>query len=537
MNSPFQKYLDPRYTKLFKIAEQDSIQANVAKASKSADEFLKAYPKDAHANYFMAVARLQSDDKQSACHHAAIAYNTNPNSSDFAFLLARIYLDLRLFEYAAPLLYKAVRQHENNYKLQWAIGNFLFEIGKGPEANQHYQNAMAMVGDQEDRHLIAYDYATSLNTQALKVEAEEQYKIFGQKPANAAKALEILSKLHKYMPDSEMAKQVEAYIDDPKIDNVIRSELLLSLGKMYENAKQYDEAYDLWVKSRALKSAPASRFESVKYFEELHTLYTKEFFDAVQGSGSPINKSIFVVGMPRSGTTLTEQIIGAHQQCYGAGELGRLHMLEAEFTKNFSGQDNFAKAVQFCKSGEIGRISDTTLSLLNKLSGPAVDFVIDKTPNHYASIGFSTLCFPNTKYIHCQRHPADSFISAFQNNMTETHSYSYDQEAYVQAYLNKERLMAHWRKLFPDKIFELQYERLVQNPEETVRAMLAFLGLPWDDNCMKFFEKKTMVKTFSLNQVRNPIYTSSVYRWKNYEKHLGPLFAALKAANFEYPEA
>jgi Sulfotransferase family len=146
------------------------------------------------------------------------------------------------------------------------------------------------------------------------------------------------------------------------------------------------------------------------------------------------------------------------------------------------------------------------------------------------------LLFPNAKFIHTQRHPADSFISAFQNNMNEHHAFTYDQLTYVETYLAKETLMTHWRDCFPERIFDLQYERLVAQPEETVRQVLEFLNLPWDESCMQFFNKGKMVKTFSRDQVRSPIYNSSVYRWKNYEKHLGPLFAALKAANYEYPE-
>ena len=536
MNTPFQKLLDPRYAQLRNQAEISSTQTNSAKALKSAGEFLQVFPKDAHANYFMALARLQREESQKASEHAAAAHLADPNNADFTFLLARIYLDMRLFEYAAPLLFKARQQHPNNYKLQWALANFLYEIGKGAEANQHYANAMTLVGNQDDRFLIAYDYASSLTTQDLKDEAEEQYKIFGQKPAHAAKALESRSSLRKYLPGSEMALEVEKSIGDPKTDDKLKSALLLSLGKIHENAKDYDSAYKLWAKSRALKPKAPSRFESADYYDSLLSLYSDALFKSALKYGHPSSKPLFVVGMPRSGTTLAEQILAAHPQAFGTGELGRTHQLESEFTRRFSEPSNFAKAVEFCEKGELQRISEATLSLLTKLAGPTANYISDKTPNHYASIGFSTLSFPNAKYIHCQRHPADTFISSFQNNMTEIHSYTYSQEAFVKAYLQKERLMAHWRSLFPDKIFELQYEKLVQNPEETVHSLLTFLNLPWDENCMRFFENKTMVKTFSLNQVRNPIYTSSVYRWKNYEKHLGPLFAALKAANFEYPE-
>ena len=240
--------------------------------------------------------------------------------------------------------------------------------------------------------------------------------------------------------------------------------------------------------------------------------------------------------MPRSGTTLIEQIISSHPDGFGVGELGRVQRLEETFVKDYASPDYKERLLKNASAGELGARANETLNLLELIAGPSPKFVVDKYPTQYLSMGYTHLCFPNSKFIHCQRHPADSFISSYQNNMSLAHNYSFDQNAYVEAFLTKEKIMTYWRSIFPDKIFDLHYEKLVARPEETVREMLDFIGLPWDPICLKFFEKKRTVQTFSLNQVRNPIYTTSVYRWKNYEKHLGPLFAALGEAGFTYPE-
>jgi hypothetical protein len=154
-------------------------------------------------------------------------------------------------------------------------------------------------------------------------------------------------------------------------------------------------------------------------------------------------------------------------------------------------------------------------------------------PHNFRDIGFIHLCFPNAKIIHCRRNPLDNFISAFQNLMNANHSYAYDQTDYGEYYLEYRRLMNHWKSIFPESIYESDYEALTQNPEMEVRKILDFLGLPWEDACLKFNERKSTVKTFSLMQVRNPINKGSIARWRNYEKQLSPVIAILKRAGMQ----
>jgi Sulfotransferase family len=160
--------------------------------------------------------------------------------------------------------------------------------------------------------------------------------------------------------------------------------------------------------------------------------------------------------------------------------------------------------------------------------------IVDKTLTSYFTAGFIHMGLPHARFVNCIRHPADNFISAYQNDLD--HAECFDQGHYVSFYLGKQKLITHWKTCFPDKIFDLYYEELVKNPETVVRRLLAFLGLDWDPTCLTFFERSSTVRTFSRHQVRSSISTGSVARWRNYEKHLGPLFTALAKANFTYPE-
>ncbi len=536
MSHILKKTLEPNYSKLSKVASRDLISATLKKSLASAQAFQFAYPNDPLANFLLARAFINNENLNLALPHAQASHRGQPNNFEYIVVLGRLYVDLKLFEYAGPLFYRAMHEKPDSIAVQWAIGDFLYAINRGSDAKKHYEIALTLNETAEMKASLSFDYAVCLGSMNLFDQAENALVKFGEFPGNALKSLERRSRLRKYQPDSEMAFQVREALVDKTIDEKLRSELLLSLGAMYENAQSYDDAFSLWSQSRSLKIKKRDKSVERQIASSFASFYTKQLFSETKAFANESKRPIYIIGMPRSGTTLAEQVLAAHPLCAGIGELGREHRFESTFRVMHNQENHVAKIVTAAKAGELKKRGDEILSLLERIAGPTARHVIDKFPSHYFTLGFSALCFSNAKFIHTQRHPADSFISSFQNNLPESHEYSYDQEHYVEAYLAKEDIMAHWRECFPDRIFDLQYEKLVSKPEETVREVLKFLDLPWDENCMKFFEKQSMVKTFSTHQVRNPIYTTSVYRWKNYEKHLGPLFAALKAANFEYPE-
>jgi tetratricopeptide (TPR) repeat protein len=536
MGLNFQKLLDPKYLEFNRRVEALLSTGNSKRAQSLAAEFLNIYPQDPQAHFYMAKAFVKNEEVAKALAHATTAYQAMPRKLEYALFLGRLYLDMKLFEQAAPPIYAANKVAPADFKVRWALADFLAAIGRGKDAVENYVAALQLTATQTDKQLLSYDYARCLASLSMADEADRQFSLASANPAIAIAAIAQRAKLKKYLPDSEMATHISQKLKDSKLTADERSDLLLAIGGIHDNAKHYDEAYSHWAESRKLKSAKSAYKLGAARATEVADYYSRELLEKTKGFAHPSEKPLFIVGMPRSGTTLIEQVLDAHPACFGAGELGQMDRLDFGFQTLFPRENHIAKIIDKAKQNELRLRAEEALSLLGKLAGPAKKHVIDKTPTHYATMGVSALLFPNAKFIHTQRHPADSFISAFQNNMNEHHAFTYDQLTYVEVYLAKETLMAHWRDCFPERIFDLQYERLVAQPEETVRQVLEFLNLPWDESCMQFFNKGKMVKTFSRDQVRSPIYNSSVYRWKNYEKHLGPLFAALKAANYEYPE-
>jgi tetratricopeptide (TPR) repeat protein len=537
MSLAFKKALDPVYAKMTKNAHFQIENASDDNALKAGTKFYNAYPDDAHANYEYARALVRKDRKAIALEHAEKANALLPNHPEYVFLLGRLYLDFHLYEYAAPLLRQAISKLPNSILAHWAMADFLVEMGDGKAAIQYYEASIGLNPDEYQVGELLVSYARCLDSTGAKKEADDVMVRFSNlKKEHKYPALIMRSIIGKFTPESDVARELNEALADQKLSVHNRSEMLLSLGNIQENVGNYNQAFELWTKSRNLREIRGERGIGFKELKETTEFYTPKVIQQVAQLGHSSERPLFIVGMPRSGTTLTEQIISSHAEAIGIGELGRMQKIEKAFRGDYKGANVFERLLKNAEAGELKKRAEETLTMLNVVAGTSAKRVVDKLPTQYFSMGFTHLCFPNAKFIHCQRHPADSFISAFQNHMNQFHEYSFDQKLYAEAYLTKQALMAHWKASFPDKIFELHYEQLVTHPEQMVREMLDFIGLPWDENCMQFFKNAGTVRTISNDQVRKPIYTSSKARWRKYERHLGPLFEALKEANFEYPE-
>ncbi len=536
MSFAFKMALDPRFAKLFKQATADVDGSSLKVALTSTQVFVAAYPQDAEANYLSARALLRADRFSEAIKFAEKAVALSPENANYDFFLGRLYLDFELYEFAAPLLRNAIVKRPDDFRSQCAMADFLMAIGKGHEARKHFETALSQMPEGDMKSAVQFNYAKCLEFTSAIDDAENIYLHLGADKNFSKMSFDRRANLRKHLPTSELAAEINLKLLNATADPSLKSELLLTLGNLYNNSKDYDRAFELWSESRSLRKTGRFLDLGQNIVELNKAFYTTELLAATEKHGHDSDRPLFVVGMPRSGTTLTAQILDAHSQCYGVGELGRVGKLANAFNQQYNEPNHVAKIISNAETGELRGRAEETLKLYTILAGDGAKYVVDKTPIQYLNLGYVHMCFPKAKFIHCQRHPADSFVSTFQNAMNEQHRYGYNQEEYAQTYLAKDAMMKYWQSNFGECIFDLHYEKLVSRPEETVRELLQFLELPWEENCMRFFETATTVKTFSNNQVRQPIYTSSVYRWKNYEKHLGPLFAALKAANFEYPE-
>ena len=261
----------------------------------------------------------------------------------------------------------------------------------------------------------------------------------------------------------------------------------LALGRCRDVEGDHTAAFDSWSTSRALLKVEKHNPEALKrQHMQTRGFYAKPFLDAAAPFGDKETQPIFVVGMPRSGTTLTTQVISAHPACINIGETERFERYDAMFRKDFWRETGHRDILQGAKAGLLRNIAGEFNTFFNIFAEGEKKRVVEKSPFNFEHMGFIRLLYPSARFIHCRRHPADNFVSAFQHNMNRRHDYSYSQQTYVERYLAHEELMRHWKKCFPDQIFELHYEDMVADQEGLSRKLIAFCDLPWDDACLNF---------------------------------------------------
>ncbi len=324
----------------------------------------------------------------------------------------------------------------------------------------------------------------------------------------------------------------ESRLDDDSLPANERATLFCTLADYYDKRKVSGKAFDLIMRGHALRrqAEPYDPAAEVAFVERCEAYFTAERLrtaspDAVLDDQRPV----FIVGMPRSGTTLVEQIIASHPRCHGAGEMVDMAIFRAT-TRALSGFANpFPDCLDDLDPAVIRGFGERYLTHASQ-GRPDAARITDKMPHNFLNLGLIARVFPKARVIHCRRDPMDTCLSILFQNFASAHGYANDLHTLGQAYNNYRRLMAHWRRVLPLPMLEVDYEEMVADQERRSRDLIDFLGLDWDDACLQFHKTDRAVQTASLWQVRQPIYTSSVERWRRYETELAPLKAILDTA-------
>ena len=284
-------------------------------------------------------------------------------------------------------------------------------------------------------------------------------------------------------------------------------------------------AFERYLAGNALKRREIGYDEAatLAMLQDIRNLFTPERVSALQGFGQRSDVPIFVLGMPRSGTTLVEQILASHPQVFGAGELELLPRLLAR-RGDRSGVE--VDTVDL-SAAMVCRVGAKYLADLRQLA-PGAKRITDKMPANFALVGFIHLALPDARIIHVRRSPIDTCVSCFSTLFTVGHPYTYDLAELGRYHRAYQEMMEHWQRVLPaGVILDVQYEDVVADLDAQARRMLAHCGLPWDDACLAFYETERAVCTASAAQVRRPVYATSVGRWRAYQSSLQPLLQAL----------
>ncbi|PBB87567.1 MULTISPECIES: sulfotransferase [unclassified Mesorhizobium] len=446
-------------------------------------------PRNPYYHLSLGEAYLKLTEFTPAIRHFQQALALKPDLVEALCALGDAYKAFDKGEMALPLFEKALKINPDHHMAQIGLPGALASLGRMEEAALHLGEAI------ERRIAVPAAYNALVHTRKFTEEPPELAAIL-KELRDVGHELEAAAALHH------------------------------AAGKVLNDLRRYKEAMDHFKQGNQARGQKFDLGSYRRWVDAMIETFTPELVASLAAHGNPSEVPVFIVGMPRSGTTLTEQICASHPDVHGAGELSKLRRIANGIGLKDGTDAKLGKSVATITPDLIRTLAEEHLSYLRERS-PAALRIVDKMPHNFELIGLIGILFPNARIIHCRRDAIDNCISCFVLKFNEAHSYSGDLETLGLYYREYDRLMRHWSQVLPGRIFENRYETLIEDQEEQSRRLIGHLGLPWDDACLRFFERDGSVNTFSLWQVRQPIYNSSVKRWKNYEGEIKPLIGAL----------
>lgn len=473
------------------LAKRDRLED----AERNFRKAIQIKPKYADAYYNLGHVLFRQDRFAEAADCFKKAIHSNPNLAEAYSNLGATRKMQGLYQEAEANLCKALQLNPGLMEAHINLGDALAEQGRTPEAETRYRHALTI-----NPHDIAARFA--------------------------------LARIKKVQPGDEdfsalLSIERMACEGQEKLSGQDRIGLHFALGKCLDDIGEYDQAFPHFEEGCRLKRASFAYDPDAdsQIFAEIQRIFDATKLDSLHGGGDASPLPIFILGMPRSGTTLIEQIIASHPDVQGAGELPDLMEV---VRRNNGGVANFWQGLRTIERGCLAKWGAEYVAALKRHS-PGSLRVTDKMPHNFLLTGLIHVMLPNARIIHVRRNPLDTCLSCFTNLFgNDNVKFSYDLTELGRHYAEYARLMEHWRNALPkDAYLDVQYEDVVQDREAQTRRLIEYCGLEWNDACLEPHKSERSVRTASVSQIRQPIYRSSMDRSRNYERHLGPLLEAL----------
>lgn len=483
----------------------------------------------------------------------------NQNNIEAMHGLGEIYQSQREYDIAIDYYTRALAKEPNRAGTHHRLGFTFFTLGNYDEAIIHLKTAISLnpsfqeayinlatsqitAGELEDAH-DTLNKAMKLwpnNIDVLICKANyfeksdnpsDAYKLIKpfldkdiQHPSLGILFLAICSKLDK----CDIAiDYMEKIIATPEMPDKTRESMQYAVADAYDKSGLYNKAFYHYEHANNSRPKTYNEVENEFFINSIMNVFDYKHFTSNIESSINRRLSTFIVGMPRSGTSLVEQILQSHSTVIGAGELNNAGKIAHTIQSDPKSPKVYPLNCERLTSNTLDEFATQYYKKLESIS-PTASYITDKMPHNFLYLGLISQLFPNTKIIHCRRNPIDTCLSIYFQNFHEKHNYANSLSDLGHYYVEYTRLMDHWIKTLNIDVYEIQYEDLVSNPTDEIKNLLNFMEIEWEESCLRFHESDRYIATASHNQVREPIYTKSLNRWKHYEANLGSLIEALK---------
>lgn len=521
VDEAFENYLDRDEDAALVAAGAEHWRANrITEAEATLKTALKKNTKNVDAMHFLALVYHGENKKLNDAE--ALLRRATDIAPDFA--QARASLGRLLIENGKWS--DAIENYENLIKIKptddkaWAgLGRSLSLSGQVREALNAYSKSLELNDTSPNVHMA---YAHALKTLGNQQQAIAAYRKSIKYRPTLGESYWSMANLKVFQFDSHEIEAMELQLQSSELSDSARIHFLFSLGKAYEDQKNFNQAWYYYNLGNETQRALIN-YDPVAnqlQLEMIKKVFTGEYLSQYKNDGCQQNDPIFIVGLPRSGSTLIEQILASHSQVEGTSELPNLGDIALSTGKYRSDGLAYPKTLSTFTSRDFKAYGKEYLQQIDRHRISRTPFFIDKMPNNFAHIGFIKLILPNAKIINTRRHPLDSCLGAYKQLFAKGQNFTYEKFELAQFYCDYIDIMDHWHKVLPGDILDVHYEETVTDLEGQTQRILSFCGLEFEEQCLRYWETKRAVKTASSEQVRQPVYTSALGLWKNYSSHI-----------------
>jgi len=553
--------LDPQLAEAYYNCAITLLQTGDEQGNNYLDKALLIKPGYPEANNYKGLSLLENNQSAQSIDFFKKAITHKQDYAEAYCNLGNAFMNEQEFSYAEAMFRKAIEHNPNFASAYNNLGNALLDqddfrqhqdeaeqnylkaIELAPELNDTYKN-LGVCYQGEGIHDKALHYFKIYNERVpsdevviagmasvheRRAEYDEGMALIEPFIYNDNVSAEIVlayAKLARHFKHEDEAIQALINIDDTSILNKLRIEKYYALGKLTEPKGDADTTFTYYKQANDLEDQEFSIALEQSTFDNIKSYYSKEKIQSLSRAENTSQLPLFIVGMPRSGTSLAEQVLASHPDVFGAGELENMHNIVQKMGDELKPKNNYPLCLDSMTTEYATQIADEHIKTLQQMA-PEAKYIVDKMPHNFMLLGVINLLFPKTTVIQCKRSSIDTCLSIYFQHFNKHHSYSYSLKKLGEYYNLYADLMEHWKNVLDINVIELEYEKVIANPEEEMRNLLDNCGIEWDPACLKFYENKRTVMTPSYDQVRRPIYTSSVAKWKKYEHHLEELINSL----------